>query len=530
MEITLKLLLYFIRDLHPAVWKMTEKDIFFQGTQQLFPAEEKYGSVRNFIKAGDSRYIYIATLSEVLAAKAYVAEDMVILVSKDCEPADRELEKLSCGIIWVEGIYEVPYLINRMIRIFNFLAAWDKNMHIAALEGKSVQELLDLSETVLEHPVIVFDAGFNVLAYTKNVSSEYENFQETIRNGYTDAKTMNLVKEHHIFSRLRRGELLVAPAVGDENLTNVYLAFYGEQNILGFACVFLNDEKADQGYLDLLKIFISNLTFCLKRDYENQRFGQMMYETFLLNLMNPVGISPEQVTEQVKNLDGLSEHGRFILGVFAFEDVQNVPLPFLARQMDHEMWDVKPFIYENYICLFRILDEEKKDLQLISDWEKQNISSLLNHYSYTLGVSNQFYQIMDLQYAFRQAKAAMRFGKWEGKKFCLYSDYYYYDLFQIMEEQMPVEHLKMGLYRQLQEYDKQNNTRYRKMILSYLKNDCNATHTAEKLFLHRNTIRKAVQFVEENWQVDLGDTEVKKRMVIGELADQYLDLKTGRKS
>ena len=37
-------------------------------------------------------------------------------------------------------------------KFFCCLVEWDKNMHIAALEGKDVQELIDISEEILEHP------------------------------------------------------------------------------------------------------------------------------------------------------------------------------------------------------------------------------------------------------------------------------------------------------------------------------------------------------------------------------------------
>jgi DNA-binding PucR family transcriptional regulator len=62
------------------------------------------------------------------------------------------------------------------------------------------------------------------------------------------------------------------------------------------------------------------------------------------------------------------------------------------------------------------------------------------------------------------------------------------------------------------------------MILTYLECDCNATHAADKLFLHRNTIRKAVQFVEDTWQISLSDTEIKKKIVLSELVEKYIEL------
>ena len=89
---------------------------------------------------------------------------------------------------------------------------------------------------------------------------------------------------------------------------------------------------------------------------------------------------------------------------------------------------------------------------------------------------------------------------------------------------MPVEHLKSEVYQQLQMYDQENGTSYLKTLITYLESDCNATHAAEKLFVHRNTVRNAVQFVEEKWKIDFDDTEEKKRMVISYLIDTYKKL------
>ena len=67
-------------------------------------------------------------------------------------------------------------MINDLVEIFCCLVEWDKNMHIAALEGKDVQELIDISEEILEHPMIAFDASFDVLAYTRHSPSHYKIF------------------------------------------------------------------------------------------------------------------------------------------------------------------------------------------------------------------------------------------------------------------------------------------------------------------------------------------------------------------
>ena len=112
-----------------------------------------------------------------------------------------------------------------------------------------------------------------------------------------------------------------------------------------------------------------------------------------------------------------------------------------------------------------------------------------------------------------------------------YQDICYEDLFSVITEKMPPELLRMGLYRKLREYDRRNRSNYCDMILQYIHCDCNATHTAEQMYLHRNTIRNAVLFVEETWNVQIRDPEVKKVMILGEMVDRYLakqERKTGK--
>lgn len=527
MEITLALLLYFIRDLDPVTVKQPGNVRYFLGAQQywkneIFQENKLKKSDEIFHKDEDYQYLYVAKLSEILEDINSLHTGMAILASADCSCAEKELTQIPAGVILVSGKYGVPYVLNRMINVFRFLTEWDKRMHIAALEGKNVQEMLDLSAEILEYPMIVFDPCFNVLAYTSVLPAIETHFQETIRNGYTNAYTMSLVRQQHIFSKLEKQPLIVAPAVENQELQNVYMAFAADGNILGYGYIFPNHTEIEAGYLDLLKIFIANLTFCLQREYEHQRFGQMLYETLLLNLMKPSGISPEQLSEQLKSIEGLEAEGCFALGVLEFEEMENVPLPFLARQIAQTMLGVRPFLYEDNICMLKIVKTDSRSWNGFSQQEETNLDSVLDNYSYRFGVSNEFYQIMELPAAFHEAQAALDFGRKKGRRVCHYEDYYYFDLFASMEEKMPLEHLKMGLYRKLQDYDQQNQTRYCSQILMYLKCDCNATHAAEQMYLHRNTIRKTVQFVEDTWQVNLKDTEMKKQMVMGELVDQYL--------
>lgn len=511
MELTLAMLLYFIRNMHPQIFRMQKGEHTFIGIKQFFPDDAE----------ATPDYLYVAELADLWMCKTEVKTDMTVLASKNAGLTQTELEEIPCNLILVDAVFKTPYILNQMISIFGHMANWDKAMHIAALEDKSLQELVDLSEDVLEHPILVFDAGFDVLAHTQTIPEGNLFFQETVARGYTDPRALEQMKKMKLLSRLENGEPLVAPAVGEPDKYNIYLSFYSNKKLLGYAAVFYDAAEPQKGYLDILRYFTANLSFCLKRDYDKHRHGQMMYETFLVNLMNPAGITEEQVDVQVKNIANLTRKGRFVLGVFRFTEEEKVPLAYVARTLEQNMWDVKVYIYEGQICLLRVLPIDAVTTPVIVESETQDIKKLLCNYKFCFGISSVFYDIMDLRHAYTQSIAAMEFGARDGEVFCLYQNYCYHHMFSLLDSVMPVKHLKSEVYTQLQIYDKENRTNYLKTLIAYLENDCNATHAAEKLFVHRNTVRNAVQFVEERWKIDLGSTEEKKRLVLSYYIDEY---------
>ena len=91
----------------------------------------------------------------------------------------------------------------------------------------------------------------------------------------------------------------------------------------------------------------------MQRNYENQRHGRMMYETFLANLLGTAEIPEDRITEQVNMIDGLEETGYFAPRILDFFQSGNVPLKFLARLLERQSWEIKPFLYEKHICLLK---------------------------------------------------------------------------------------------------------------------------------------------------------------------------------
>ncbi len=510
MKLTLEVFLYFISSLNPQMIRKSKSSTDFIGVKAFFPDIEH-----------TAQCIYVASLKEVYQNRGVLTEDMTVLAVRDTELPTEELEAFPCTLILVDKKYNVLFLVNLLVDIFGRLQEWDKTMHIFVLEGKDVQELVDLSQELLKYPVIVFDVTFNVLAYSQNMIGKYKDFDRTVQNGYTDTEMMARINANKIFENLEKGSILVRTGVRKKDQYDIFLNFFSGEVLLGYACVIPGEQEPEQGYLDLLKMFAENISFCLKRDYENSRYGKMMHETFLLNLMNSSSISREKLIEQAHNMDNFSLEGRFALWVIEFSEIHKAPMPFIARQIDQEMRDIRPFIYNNQICLLKSFEQDGKPDEAITQGEINKIDELLNNYEFHVGVSNIFFDITNLCYAYIQARAATAFQK-KGKRYCQYKDIVYRHIFSYVENEMPISCLYPELYLRIKEYDREKGTNYLHIIKIYLECNCNATHAGEKLYLHRNSVTKAVQFVEDRWGIKVSDVEVRNGFFFSELIDSYI--------
>ncbi|MCU6763186.1 Sugar diacid utilization regulator [uncultured Roseburia sp.] len=511
MKLTLEMLLYFTSDIESVILKTSKFSDGFTNAKLL--------SVNQPIR---EEYLYIGYLSDILNKKTLLHNRITVFAvndtPEDCQEPD--FSSLDCGLILAKNTTDIFYIMNRMVESFSFAAGWDKDMHIAALEGRPLQNLIDISEDILKNPLIIFDPSFTVIAHTKHIPCEYEGFKRTLEKGYTDAETMDHVRHRNIFKKLKKNRPLIAPSASSDELVNIYYAFYSGKTLLGYACLFFNKLQPPRGYLDLLGLFNENINLCMKRDFANQRYGRMMYETFLVNLLDARGLSREQLAEQSKNIDCLPVNTRYVLGVIQFERSQKPPLTYLARILGAEMWDGRPFIYHQSICIVKSL-EKSHSKDILSMLQFQRIEKLIGNFSFHMGISNVFDDLMDLKYAYRQASSAIVYGKRSGKICSLFKDHSYEYLLANAEDQMPLTFLQPDFYKDLKIYDQKNGSRCLQTILTYYECSCNATHAGQKLFVHRNTVRNIVQFVSEKWELDLENTEIKKLFLLSGLIDQY---------
>ncbi|MHC1719573.1 MAG: PucR family transcriptional regulator [Clostridiaceae bacterium] len=110
--------------------------------------------------------------------------------------------------------------------------------------------------------------------------------------------------------------------------------------------------------------------------------------------------------------------------------------------------------------------------------------------SVSIGISDQINRFTEIPDAYRKAEEAAQLGKnFIGEnKITQYGDLGFLTIINEIKYNKEAIELKSRILKPLQEYDKQNNTNLHETLEYLLESGANVSLTAEKMFLHKNTV------------------------------------------
>lgn len=132
------------------------------------------------------------------------------------------------------------------------------------------------------------------------------------------------------------------------------------------------------------------------------------------------------------------------------------------------------------------------------------------------GVSDKFTGLEKLPSYLLQAGTALSIGqkcdpdKWYFK----FSDYALDYMFERIVSEFDIEQLIHTGIRKLIAYDRKNSTDFMATLKCFLNNNCNSTHTADELYIHRTTLIRRIDRIEEISGIDFNDRETHVYLVI----------------
>ncbi|MBR5318029.1 MAG: PucR family transcriptional regulator ligand-binding domain-containing protein [Peptococcaceae bacterium] len=148
----------------------------------------------------------------------------------------------------------------------------------------------------------------------------------------------------------------------------------------------------------------------------------------------------------------------------------------------------------------------------------------MKEYTFFTGVSSNLAGLENLSSSYLQAKQTIDLSVKKDWKNMLvhYDELGVYQLLLSISDKTVKQRYYESVLGKLEQYDKNNRSNYLDFLGTYLECNCNINETADKLFVHRNTVVYKINKISEMLDVDLSDMEVKVGLYLAKLLRETL--------
>ena len=142
-----------------------------------------------------------------------------------------------------------------------------------------------------------------------------------------------------------------------------------------------------------------------------------------------------------------------------------------------------------------------------------------------IGWGSSFEQLRDAKASMDQAELALKVAMTSGKKhYFAYESLGFYKVLFNVSNRRELERFRSEVLAPLNEYDQRHKGELLPTLTAFLEDTENLALVAEKLHIHRNTLRYRLQKVEDLAGRNLSDTQDRMHLYFATVVDKYLSL------
>ncbi len=361
-------------------------------------------------------------------------------------------------------------------------------------------ELINKASLFLDRSLLFIDLGFKVITYSTSVSITDNLWKKFINRGSCTSEFINAMNEL----------MPVSNMPGDSESFKVNCSISSEERLC--SQVFVADKAV--GYIVLLDNNKGILPF--HREYL-PKISDLLSAYVAENENEPLLYNKNNEESFLKLLDANEAEKKEALRSFPAIDSGSFCVVIKARHHSrHELFFIKQLIKAQdpgeivfiYKELVTIVSSDHRVIEHI-----ENNDELIYNAS-EIGISADFNKAEEFPESFQNAQEACRIGKQLGSesKIHFYDDYRFY---QILNHVSDVKLLRDYIHPSiliLHKYDIEHSTKLVETLRQYLSTSCSVKETAQRLFLHRNTMNYRISKIEELTDIDFNDTKTVFRL------------------
>ncbi|WP_291570097.1 PucR family transcriptional regulator [Clostridium sp. UBA4548] len=370
-------------------------------------------------------------------------------------------------------------------------------------QGKGLKYLLQIGAENINNPIILIDGEFSVLAYSTNKEIKDSLWKENIEVGYCSYEFIAAVKK---IKSVKESPLSIEPykVVCDESNINKFVSkviIHGK--VVAYLLLLQEEGEVLEEHLNIFKVLNSAITEELKSNSTYKNIKGVKYENLLLDLLEGKITEEAVALERMKSAEcNFGEEIHVLL-----MDISNYTLngkdKNLKASIEEELIGSKSIFYKDDILI--LLDKKHKNQSL--DQVLESFLPFLKKKKLVIAVSGKTTRLTEIKDKYFEAKNTMNYAKKINKESFIhkYKDFKFYDILNKVEDNL-LKYCNEDVLR-LMQFDKENSTEYCKTLKIYMESNQNINMTANKLFIHRNTLSYRISKIKELLSMDFREGE-----------------------
>lgn len=357
-----------------------------------------------------------------------------------------------------------------------------------AADANTLQQIADLSFEILGNPVFIEDRSQVKLAYSKDAKVDDPQWQSEIVNSHRRITPLHdQVKEMATaYESSSKTNLPVIIHDSDMKEARMIKTLYVRGMHVGTMVATAYCREFNEDDIELMEILSSFVSTHIKNEKYHLTTSEHAIENFLIRLLNGEKFSAESIKEHTKLLKWSSKTYNYVLDVFPKIE-KNTPVDIKAIIDEFRVLPCCHAVsYDNHIVCILSFDEE------YSHWVDSNIpiTSIMEKYDFLAGVSQSFQNLAHLRRGYNQAQCMSDIANTlkNGPIYFSYDECALYHMLELTDSQFPLKQFCHKKVLELEEYDTKHNTDLVPTLHAYLESFRSISHTADVMFIHRNTV------------------------------------------
>lgn len=400
--------------------------------------------------------------------------------------------------IWDDWYGELFYLpdshcdilsvMNTVLQVFQQIFRWQKDLEHILNESCNIQEMVNVTIPLLDNRICVIDFEFRILGYWEREHTSPKNYvvNRNNTNWISTVITSSFAKDYQKW-KMEKKPFFAQSQDGSILRNNYCINLFQSNEYIG-ACSLTEDGKTfSDSDIMLFQYFARYIqqAIVIQSNQIDSPFVSM--KTIFSEMLQNLPVSQQSVEQALKHIgeekDVTTQNQFWVCSVIrSMNRKKTLPAGYLCSTLENILPNSVAFVYNEDLVVF----SKVKESASICEELRSLLIPYMKDMNFHAGVSDPFSDIYKARTFYLQALTILEDSPVQTAGVIIFSEFLLDYMIQNCSGRFSPETLLPSGLKQLRNLS--STVDYWDTLQRYLDNECNASKTAQEMFLHRSSL------------------------------------------